>query len=52
MINRDLKNKYTFEFNDHGVSEVSEQILNSYNSGFIGEGTALTDSKDYAEAEE
>ncbi len=52
MINRDKKNKYTFEFNDHGVNEVSEQIMNSYNSGFIGEGTDLADSNDYADAED
>ncbi|WHY90768.1 hypothetical protein QNK12_24350 [Neobacillus cucumis] len=33
-----------FEFDEQGTNEVSEQILNSYNSGFIGEGTEQTES--------
>lgn len=48
----DPNKKYSFEFNDHGVNEVSQQIMNSYNSGFIGEGTALADSDDFAAVEE
>ena len=52
MMNQDSKNKYTFEFDEKGAAEVSEQILNSYNAGFIGEGTALANSNDFAAAEE
>ncbi|MFJ7727217.1 hypothetical protein ACIQXV_13735 [Neobacillus sp. NPDC097160] len=52
MEKRDPNNKFSFEFVEQGVNEVSEQIMNSYNSGFIGEGTALADSDDYAVAED
>ncbi|WHY76449.1 hypothetical protein QNH20_20365 [Neobacillus sp. WH10] len=52
MVKRDQNSKFSFEFDEQGVNEVSEQIRNSYNSGFIGEGTALADSNDYAAAEE
>jgi len=48
MTKRDPNSKFSFEFDEHGVNEVSEQIMNSYNSGFIGEGTGLADSNDYA----
>ncbi|MFP7299504.1 hypothetical protein [Neobacillus niacini] len=30
-------NKFTFEFDENGTNEVSEQIMDSYNSGFIGQ---------------
>ncbi|WP_157042267.1 hypothetical protein [Neobacillus jeddahensis] len=52
MIKRNPTNKFTFDFDEQGTKEVSEQIMNSYNSGFIGEGTALADSHDFAAAEE
>ncbi|MEH7354404.1 hypothetical protein V7150_12625 [Neobacillus drentensis] len=52
MVKRDPNSKFLFEFDEQGVNEVSEQIMNSYNSGFIGEGTYLVDSNDYAAAEE
>ncbi|MEH7176492.1 hypothetical protein [Neobacillus vireti] len=32
----------TFEFNEHGANEVSEQIMDSYNSGFIGQDFGVT----------
>ncbi|WP_169802719.1 hypothetical protein [Neobacillus soli] len=41
MVKRDLNKQSSFEFDEQGANEVSEQIMNSYNSGFIGEGTAL-----------
>ncbi|WML40834.1 hypothetical protein RCG19_03860 [Neobacillus sp. OS1-2] len=52
MEKRDPNNKYSFEYDEQGLNEVSEQIMNSYNSGFMGEGTALADSEDYAAAED
>ncbi|MCM3725401.1 hypothetical protein M3226_06765 [Neobacillus cucumis] len=52
MMERESKNKYTFEFDEKGTMEVSQQILNSYNTGFIGEGTALADSSDFSAVEE
>jgi len=51
MVKRESNSKFSFEFDEQGVNEVSEQIKNSYNSGFIGEGTALADNNDYAAAE-
>jgi hypothetical protein len=47
MGNRDPKNQYSFEFDEQGSNEVSQQIMNSYNSGFIGEGTALANQSDF-----
>lgn len=52
MGKRELNNKFSFEFEEKGVNEVSEQIMNSYNSGFIGEGTALAESSDFTASEE
>jgi hypothetical protein len=37
MSKQDPNKSFTFEFNDHGTNEVSEQIMDSYNSGFIGQ---------------
>ncbi|WP_195891931.1 hypothetical protein [Neobacillus dielmonensis] len=36
----DPKRKYTFDFDERGTKEVSDQIMNSYNLGFIDQGTA------------
>ena len=52
MIKEESRNKYTFDFDEKGTMEVSQQILNSYNSGFIGEGTALANNSDFAAVEE
>jgi hypothetical protein len=52
MIKKESRNKFTFDFDEKGTMEVSQQILNSYNSGFIGEGTALADNSDFAAVEE
>lgn len=47
MEKRDPKEKYSFDYDEKGTIEVSEQIMNAYNSGFIGEGTALAESDDF-----
>ena len=52
MEKRDPNSIYSFEYDEQGLNEVSEQIMNSYNSGFMGEGNALADSKDFAATEE
>jgi hypothetical protein len=36
MLKQD-PNKFTFEFDENGTNEVSEQIMESYNSGYIGQ---------------
>lgn len=51
MVKRDSNKQMAFEFNEQGVDEVSEQIMNSYNSGFIDETTALADSGGSTETE-
>jgi hypothetical protein len=51
MEKRDPNKQFSFEFDEQGTNEVSQQIMNSYNSGFIGENTVRTDSDDYAETE-
>lgn len=50
MLKRD-PNKQFFEFDPQGTNEVSEQIMDSYNSGFIDQGTALTNSENFTETE-
>ncbi len=44
MSKRNPNSQNVFEFDEQGTNEVSEQILNSYNSGFIGEGSEQTES--------
>jgi hypothetical protein len=51
MVKRDQNKQYLFEFDEQGTIEVSQQIMNSYNSGFIGEGTAIADTDDFAGTE-
>ncbi|MEH7074755.1 hypothetical protein [Neobacillus drentensis] len=51
MEKRDQNKQFLFEFDEKGTIEVSQQIMNSYNSGFIGEGTAIADNDDFAETE-
>jgi hypothetical protein len=36
---------FTFEFNENGTKEVSEQIMDSYNSGFIDQGETAVESE-------
>jgi hypothetical protein len=47
MEKRNPNNQYSFEFDEQGSNEVSQQIMNSYNSGFIGEGSAVADQADF-----
>ncbi|MDR7077801.1 hypothetical protein J2Y03_002827 [Neobacillus niacini] len=43
MFKHDPTNKsFTFEFDEKGTNEVSEQIMDSYNSGFIGQDFGVT----------
>lgn len=35
MKKNEAGNKYSFEFDEKGTTEVSEQIMDAYNSGFI-----------------
>lgn len=51
MGKNEQNKKFLFEFNEHGTNEVSQQIMDSYNSGFIGEGTAIADSNEFAGTE-
>lgn len=38
MKKNEQQNKYSFEFDEQGTNEVSEQIMNAYNSGYIDDG--------------
>lgn len=49
---KDPNKQYTFEFDEQGTNEVSEQIMDSYNSGFVDQGTAIADSDDFAVTED
>lgn len=51
LVKREQNKQVSFEFNEEGTNEVSQQIMNSYNSGFIGEGTGIADSEDFASTE-
>lgn len=42
MSKQDPNKSFTFEFNEQGTNEVSEQIMDSYNSGFIGQDFEVT----------
>ncbi|WP_413308285.1 hypothetical protein AA0X95_09530 [Bacillus sp. 1P10SD] len=47
MEKRDPNNQYSFEFDEKGSNEVSQQIMNSYNSGYIGEGAEVAVQGDF-----
>ena len=51
MVKGDQNKRFSFEFDEQGTTEVSQQIMNSYNSGFIGEGTAIADNEDFSSTE-
>ncbi|MED3561830.1 hypothetical protein [Bacillus xiapuensis] len=51
MSKREPNKQNIFEFDEEGTNEVSEQILNSYNSGFIGEGIETVDSSTFSSTE-
>lgn len=42
MTKSDLNKKFTFDFDEKGTKEVNEQIMDSYNSGFIDQGVNVT----------
>ena len=42
MSKQDPNKTFSFEFNEQGTNEVSEQIMDSYNSGFIGQNFEVT----------
>jgi hypothetical protein len=51
MLKQD-PNKFTFEFDENGTNEVSEQIMDSYNSGYIGQELEQISSEAYQNSEE
>lgn len=44
MSKQDPSKSFTFEFNEQGTNEVSEQIMDSYNSGYIGQDFEVTNN--------
>ena len=51
MIKGDPNKRFTFEFDEKGAAEVSDQIMNSYNSGFIDQDSEQPDSNDFQGSE-
>lgn len=51
MNKRDPKKPYSFEFDEQGTNLVNEQILDSYNSGFIDRETAIDKGEDFLSSE-
>lgn len=51
MLNLDPNKTFSFEFDENGANEVSEQIVSSYNSGFIGEGATESDEDNFQATE-
>ena len=45
MAKQDPSKSLTFEFIEQGANEVSEQIMDSYNSGFIGQDFGVTNDQ-------
>jgi hypothetical protein len=43
---QDPKKQVSFEFDEQGANEVSEQIMNSYNSGFINQDSQVQNSEE------
>jgi hypothetical protein len=52
MFKQDPSKSFTFEFNENGANEVSEQIMDSYNSGFIGQDFEVTNENTVQSTEE
>ena len=46
MLKREPNKRFTFEFDEQGTNEVSDQIMNSYNSGFIDQDLVQSDNND------
>jgi hypothetical protein len=51
MVKREQNKQVSFEFIEEGANEVSQLIMNSYNSGFIGEGFGIADREDFGGTE-
>jgi hypothetical protein len=49
MVKLDLNKQFSFD--EQGASEVNQQIMDSYNSGFMGEETAQAASVKNVESE-
>jgi hypothetical protein len=52
MSKQDPNKTFTFEFDENGTNEVSQQIMNSYNSGFIGQDFEVTNENESQHTEE
>jgi hypothetical protein len=52
MFKSDPNKTFTFEFDENGTNEVSQQIMNSYNSGFIDQAAEQTNEEGYLNLEE
>lgn len=52
MGKRDPNKQFSFEFEEEGINEVSAQIMDSYNSGYIGQGTSIADHEDFSTTED
>ena len=50
-MKRDPNSRSRYEFDENGLNEVSEQIRNAYNLGFIDQGTAIATEQDFIETE-
>lgn len=51
MAKNEQNKRFSFEFDEQGTKEVSQQIMNSYNSGFIGEKATIADSENFVGTE-
>jgi hypothetical protein len=51
MSKQDPKKLVSFEFDEQGANEVSQQIMNSYNSGFINQDFQAQYSEEVQETE-
>jgi hypothetical protein len=49
MSNLDPNKPFSFEFDEQGTNEVSEQIMNSYNSGYVGQNFEVTNKEEAAQ---
>jgi hypothetical protein len=52
MFKDDPNKTFTFEFDENGTNEVSQQIMNSYNSGYIDQAAEQTNDEGYLNLEE
>ena len=52
MKNNEPGKQSSFEFNEQGTAEVSEQIMNAYNSGFINREGLLGDLNELGDSHE